>query len=236
MIGMLSALFSAHARLRICFHPRQGISVGFSASMPGSSSGPGAPGGGRSGSPAGCWARAFAAAARRAAFSSTRSLMRSTALSCCLVPAMAVSPWILPCRDVGRGRRSVAGPGARQLLESARAGAVDGGLRGSEDGALDGRRDDDLLHRVLALQRTRGVVLVGDLLPDLLEDDPRQGARQDPADQADRPVGELRSLAQRFLLVRDIRDAARFLRTIISPTTTPPSARAPPITIGGLSR
>ena len=31
MIGMLSALFSAHDRLRICFHPRQGICVGFSA-------------------------------------------------------------------------------------------------------------------------------------------------------------------------------------------------------------
>src|SRR3954466_10557208 len=65
MIGMLSALFSAHARLRICFHPRHGMSVGFSAWMPGSSCGLGASAGGLFGSgcelPAGAFARAPAA-------------------------------------------------------------------------------------------------------------------------------------------------------------------------------
>src|SRR3954465_7736637 len=37
MIGMLSALFSAQARRTICFQPCQGIWVGLSAVMPGSS-------------------------------------------------------------------------------------------------------------------------------------------------------------------------------------------------------
>ena len=85
MIGMLSALFSAQARLRICFQPRHGIWVGFSAWMPGQLRGLGEPGGGRSGSVTGgrdaASFAAAAAAARRAAFSSTRSRIRSTALS-----------------------------------------------------------------------------------------------------------------------------------------------------------
>src|SRR3954451_24726977 len=53
MIGMLSALFSAHDRLRICFQPFHGIWVGFAALMPGSSSELGAPCGGVPGSRAG---------------------------------------------------------------------------------------------------------------------------------------------------------------------------------------
>src|SRR5215213_4699386 len=153
MIGMLSALFSAHERLRICFHPLHGICVGFSAWMPGSSCGLGEPSGGRFGS--GCGAVpafvAAAAAARRAAFSSTRSRMRSTALSRCLVPAT-----------------SVARPVAGQLGEAAGAGAVDGRLGGGEDGPLQRRGEHDLAHPVLALQRVGGVVLVRDPLPDLL--------------------------------------------------------------------
>ena len=81
MIGMLSALFSAHDLLTICFQPAHGISVGLSAWMPGSSRSLGAPAGGRSGSGCGAADCDFAAAARRAAFSSTRSRIRSTALS-----------------------------------------------------------------------------------------------------------------------------------------------------------
>src|SRR5437764_110460 len=45
MIGMLSAVFSAHDRLTICCQPRHGIWVGFSAPTPGSRSGPGTSGG-----------------------------------------------------------------------------------------------------------------------------------------------------------------------------------------------
>src|SRR3954471_6231927 len=163
MIGMLSALFSAHARFRICFHPRHGICVGFSAWMPGSSAGLGAPGGGAPGSRTGGAAAALAAAARRAAFSSTRSRIRSTALSRGLVPVT----WVL----LG----SVARPGAGELLEAAGNGPVDSRIGGREERARDGRGDHDLGHRVLALQRARGVVLLRDDLPDLLEHDPGQG-------------------------------------------------------------
>src|SRR3954471_9055649 len=210
MIGMLSALFSAHARLRICFQPFHGICVGFSAWMPGSSAGLGAPGGGVPGSRAGGAAAALAASALRAAFSSTRSRIRSTALSRGLVPVT----WVL----LG----SVARPGAGEPLEAARTGPVYRRLGGREDRALDRGGDHDLGHRVLALQRARGVVLLRHDLPDLLEHDPGQGARQDPADQSDRPVGELQSLAQRFLLVPR---AARFLRKITTTATSPASAR-----------
>ena len=66
MIGMLSALCSARP-LRICFHPRHGICVGFSAWMPGSSAGLGEPSRGRSGSVTGRRdAASFAAAAAAA--------------------------------------------------------------------------------------------------------------------------------------------------------------------------
>src|SRR3954469_17030035 len=149
MIGMLSALFSAQARLRICFHPRHGIAVGLSAWMPGSSCGVGASAGGRLGSgcplpplPAALAALAArAAAARRAAFSSTRSRMRSTALSRGLVP---VTELLLECAEgttsallKGLERPlSVAGPAAGEPGEGAGPGPVDGGFGGREDGAL----------------------------------------------------------------------------------------------------
>src|SRR4051795_3956333 len=210
MMGMLSALFSAHARLTTCFHPRSGISVGFSAWMPGSSCSLGAPGGSCCGSAEPlaaplCAAPLFAAppfaAARRAAFSSTRSRIRSTALSRLLVPVIAVSLWMWAAmrpsavrvrapgvRSPGARARSVARPGAGHLAEAMGSRAVYGGLRGREDGALDRGGEDDLPHRVLALQCARGVVLLGDELPDLLEDGPRHDAGQDPAQQADRPV------------------------------------------------
>src|SRR4051794_8331804 len=247
MIGMLSALFSAQARLRICFHPRHGIAVGLSAWMPGSSCGVGASAGGRLGSgcplpvlPAALAALAAlvasAAAARRAAFSSTRSRMRSTALSRGLVP---VTELLLGCAEGTtsallkelEGPLSVAGPAAGEPGEGAGPGPVDGGFGGREDGALDRRGQHHLAHPVLALQGRRCVVLVRDRLPDLLEDDAAQCSGQDAADQADRPVGELGSLAQRVLL-----DVARFRRKTIRPTTSPTSARVAPMTAGGLSR
>src|SRR4051794_5401087 len=183
MIGMLSALFSAHARLTICFQPLSGIWVGFSALTPGSACSLGASCGGRSassgGRPAsgrGCVAAACSdawAAARRAAFSSTRCLIRSTALSRWPVPVMS-SPWQMGGKEVPasgswRSRASVARPAPGELGEAARADAVDGRLRGGEDGALKGGSEHDLAQAVLALQRARCVVLVGDLLPDLLE-------------------------------------------------------------------
>ena len=96
MIDMLSAWFSAQARLRICFHPDHGMVVGFSAVTPGSCA--------RSGMSAGSSsarspdAAALAAAARRAAFSSTRCRIRSTALSCCVVPAIVCSSFSRPAR------------------------------------------------------------------------------------------------------------------------------------------
>src|SRR4051794_10587221 len=250
MIGMLSALFSAHALLTICFQPRSGMSVGFSALTPGSTCSLGASAGGRSTSGRGCVsvvACADWAAARRAAFSSTRSRIRSTALSRWLVPAMS-SPW-LESVSVGGGRvgagRSVARPAPGELGEAAGSGPVDGRLRGREDGALQRGGQHDLAHLVLALQRARGVFLVGDLLPDLLEDDPGQGSGQDAADQADRPVGELRSLAHcrllevltGFLLVPErFRVLERFRRHTTRPTVIATSASAAPSTTGGLSR
>src|SRR3954453_22984831 len=266
MMGMLSALFSAHARLTICFHPRSGISVGFSAWMPGSSCSLSAPGGG-------CWGAAepfaapvfaapvfaapvFAAppfaAALRAAFSSTRSRIRATALSRLLVPVIAVSLWMWAAmrppavrvrapgvRSPGARARSVARPGAGHLAEAMGSRAVYGGLRGREDGALDRGGEDDLPHRVLALQCARGVVLLRDELPDLLEDGPRHDAGQDPAQQADRPVDELDSLAQRLLLsalTASSLDVARFRRQTTSPATSPTRAIAPPSTSAGSSR
>src|SRR5687768_15181042 len=162
MIGMLSAEFSAHARLTICFQPLSGMSVGFSACRPGSSPSVGEPGGGRCGSGCGGSASALAAAARRAAFSSTRCLMRSTALSRGLVwaisfPLLSGRPVAAVAGDAGRDAvsrpvpGSVAGPGARQLGEGARTGAVDRGLGGGEDRTLQRGRDHDLAHPVLAL-------------------------------------------------------------------------------------
>src|SRR4051794_33607525 len=256
MMGMLSALFSAHARLTICFHPRSGISVGFSAWMPGSSCSLGAPGGGCCGSAEPFAAPVFAvavfAAARRAAFSSTRSRIRSTALSRLLVPVIAVSLWMWAAmrppavrvrapgvRSPGARARSVARPGAGHLAEAMGSRAVYGGLRGREDGALDRGGEDDLPHRVLALQCARGVVLLRDELPDLLEDGPRHDAGQDPAQQADRPVDELDSLAQRLLLsalTASSLDVARFRRQITRPATSPTRAIAPPSTSDGSSR
>src|SRR5918993_2141081 len=261
MIGMLSALCSAHDRLTICFHPAHGIWVGFSAWMPGSSCGLGDPGGGRSGSPLDAGVpsfAAFAAAARRAAFSSTRSRMRSTALSRCLVPAMTLPPGAgrrpaacsmsvhVPAGTAApAGTSSVARPGAGELLEPARTGPIDGGLGGGEDRAVDRRGEHGLPHPVLALQRGGGLLLVGDDLPDLLEKDPAQRAGHQAGDQADRPVGDLGpcalagltlvALAQRFL-PRSPFDVARFRRKITTPTTRPASARTAPITTGGLSR
>src|SRR5918998_1571712 len=178
MIGMLSALFSAQARWTICFQPRQGISVGLSAVTPGSCSSLGAPGGSRSACGCGPRASAALATARRAAFSSTRSRMRSTALSRFWVPAT-----------------SVARPVTGQLGEAAGAGPVDGRLGGCEDRTLQRRGEDDLAHPVLALQRVGGVVLVRDPLPDLLEDGTGDHTGQDAAEQADRPVDQLGSLA-----------------------------------------
>src|SRR3954451_3481807 len=271
MIGMLSALFSAHARFTTCFHPRSGISVGFSAWMPGSSCSLGAPGGGCCGSAEPlaaplcaaplCAAPPFAAppfaappfaAARRAAFSSTRSRIRSTALSRLLVPVIAVSLWMWAAmrppavrvrapgvRSPGAHARSVARPGAGHLAEAMGSRPVYGGLRGREDGALDRGGEDDLPHRVLALQCARGVVLLRDELPDLLEDRPRHDAGQDPAQQADRPVGELGSRAQRLLLralTASSLDVARFRRQITRPATSPIRAIAPPRTSDGSSR
>src|SRR3954447_18239719 len=271
MMGMLSALFSAHARLTTCFHPRSGISVGFSAWMPGSSCSLGAPGGGCCGSAEPFAAPVFAAAvlaaplfaaplfagppfaaALRAAFSSTRSRIRSTALSRLLVPVIAVSLWMWAAmrppavrvrapgvRSPGARARSVARPGAGHLAEAMGSRAVYGGLRGREDGALDRGGEDDLPHRVLALQCARGVVLLRDELPDLLEDCPRHDAGQDPAQQADRPVDELDSLAQRLLLralTASSLDVARFRRQITRPATSPTRAIAPPRTSDGSSR
>src|SRR3954468_14488581 len=266
MMGMLSALFSAHARLTTCFHPRSGISVGFSAWIPGSSCSLGAPGGGCCGSAEPFAAPVFAApvfaapvfsappfsAARRAAFSSTRSRIRSTALSRLLVPVIAVSLWMWAAmrppavrvrapgvRSPGARVRSVARPGAGHLAEAMGSRAVYGGLRGREDGALDRGGEDDLPHRVLALQCARGVVLLRDELPDLLEDGPRHDAGQDPAQQADRPVDELDSLAPRLLLSAlpaSSLDVARSRRQITRPATSPPRAIAPPSTSDGSSR
>src|SRR3954469_10709458 len=271
MMGMLSALFSAHARLTICFHPRSGISVGFSAWMPGSSCSLGAPGGGCCGSAEPFAAPVFAApvfaapvfaapvfsappfsAARRAAFSSTRSRIRSTALSRLLVPVIAGALWLWAAmgppavrvrapgvRSPGARVRSVARPGAGHLAEAMGSRAVYGGLRGREDGALDRGGEDDLPHRVLALQCARGVVLLRDELPDLLEDGPRHDAGQDPAQQADRPVDELGSRAQRLLLralTASSLDVARFRRQITRPATSPTRAIAPPRTSDGSSR
>src|SRR3954447_250398 len=197
MIGMLSALFSAHARLTICFQPRSGIWVGFSAWMPGSTCSLGASFGGRSASGCGCRAAsssAALAAARRGAFSSTRCLIRSTALSRWSVPVMTFP--LRQERRVEERSASVAGPGSGQLGEPARAGAVDRGLGGGEDRSLERRGQDHLAHRVLALQRVGGFLLVRDPLPDLLEDDPGHGPGQDAADQPDGPVDDLGSLAR----------------------------------------
>src|SRR5918998_6641762 len=194
MIGMLSALFSAQARRTICFQPRQGISLGLSALMPGSRSSLGAPGGSRSA--CGCGPRPSAswAAARRAAFSSTRSRMRSTALSRCRVPAT-----------------SVARPAAGQLGEAAGPRAVDGRLGRREDGALQGRGEHDLPHPVLALQCVGRVLLVRHALPDLLEDGTGDQTGQDAAEQADRAVDELGSLAAgHFVLLTARRAFAAF--------------------------
>src|SRR5919107_1550413 len=189
MIGMLSALFSAHARRTICFQPRQGISVGLSALMPGSCCSLGAPGGGSLARGSG----PRASAACPAAFSSTRSRMRSTALSRCRVPAT-----------------SVARPVAGQLGEAAGAGAVDGRLGRGEDGPLQRRGEDDLLHRVLALQRVGGVALLRHALPDLLEDGTGDDTGQDAAEQADRPVDQLGSLAAAHLVLLLARRAFAF--------------------------
>src|SRR4051794_16572556 len=126
---------------------------------------------------------------------------------------------------------SDAPPRAGQLGETAGPHAGESCLFRGEDGALDGGGEDDLAHGVLALQRGRRVVLVRHRLPDLLEDDAAQAPGEDAADEADGPVGELCSLAQRFLL-----RVARFLRTMIRPNTSPTSVIAPPITSGGLSR
>src|SRR5215218_9155527 len=120
--------------------------------------------------------------------------------------------------------RSVAGPRTGQPGESPRAGAVDRRLGRGEDRALDGRGQHHLAHRVLALERPGCVVLLGHPLPDLLEQRPRDDTRQDAAQQADRAVRQLRSLAHRLLL------ATRFLRKITRPTTTPARARAAAIT------
>src|SRR3954447_19236018 len=236
MIGMLSALFSAHDRLTTCFQPGRGIWLGLLASTPGSAFSSGASAGGWSASGrAGAWAgrswAAWAAAARRAAFSSTRSRIRSTALSRWPMPAMTSS-------SAGGGKAarwaggSVARPRPGELGEPARAGAVDGRLGGGEDGALDGRGEHHLGHLVLALQRARRVLLLGDQLPDLLEGEAGQASRQDAAHQADRPVGELGSLAQRLFLL----GCARLLRQTTRPTTAPARASTAPSTTGGFSR
>src|SRR5947209_8548149 len=111
--------------------------------------------------------------------------------------------------------RSVARPRAGDLREPAGAGALDGGLRRGEDGALDRGGEDDLAHRVLALQRLGCVLRVGDPLPDLLEDHSRDGTGRDAPDEADRLVGQLSSLAQRLLL-----RCPCFLRQTTIPTTT----------------
>ena len=111
---------------------------------------------------AGRSAAAFAAAARRrAAFSSTRSRMRSTALSRCLVPAMRSPSDVRSGVGSMGGCRvrvgcSVARPRAGELGEPAGAGPVDGGLRRGEDGALDRGGQHDLAHLVLALQGASG--------------------------------------------------------------------------------
>src|SRR3712207_6553185 len=195
MIGMLSALFSAQARRTICFQPSQGIWVGLSAVTPGSCSSLGAPGGSRSACGCGPRASASLAAARRAAFSSTRSRMRSTALSRFRVPAT-----------------SVARPVAGQLGEAAGPGAVDGRLGRREDRALQGRGEHDLAHPVLALQRVGGVLLVCHALPDLLEDGTGDDTGQDATEQPDRPVDELGSLAAgHFVLLAARRAFAAFL-------------------------
>ncbi len=108
MIGMLSALFSAHARLRICCHPRRGISVGLSASTPGNRASWPLPlsfaflrrsVAVRAGPRSSARSAASRAAARRAAFSSTRWRMRSTALSGRLMPSMGRASLSRPARS-----------------------------------------------------------------------------------------------------------------------------------------
>src|SRR3954447_7028164 len=158
MIGMLSALFSAHARLTICFQPLAGICVGFSACTPGSSDSLGTSGAGRAASRrsvatmvdlvAPSWgsgsvdlSSAARAAARRAAFSATRSWIRSTALCGRWVSGIVlvlVSRWWL------WGWRSVAGPGAGQLREAAGTAPAHQRLDDGDDRAAEGGGDQDL--------------------------------------------------------------------------------------------
>src|ERR671933_829212 len=70
-----------------------------------------------------------------------------------------------PCQGISVGL-SAEMPGS---CCSSGAPTVDGRLGRGEDGALQRRGEDDLLHRVLALQCIRSVVLVRHALPDLFE-------------------------------------------------------------------
>src|SRR4051794_39901633 len=83
---------------------------------------------------------------------------------------------------------SVAGPDAGGLLEGLEAPAVDGGFDGAEDGALDGGGGHDLPPAPLRLTGLGRVVLVGDPLPQLLEQRSGHEAAEDADEEADRPV------------------------------------------------
>src|SRR3954470_5795955 len=233
MIGMLSALFSAHARLTICFQPPAGISVGFSASTPGSSFSLGMCWRGRAASR--CSVRtdvadeapgtvgasaarssAIRAAARRSAFSCTRCRIRSTELSGRPVWTMGI---VLFSGD----GRSVARPGAGELGEAPGAAPADQGLDHGDDRAAQGGGEEDPAQPVLALHGGGGIVLVRDLLPDQLEDRRGDRAGHQAPDQPDRTVGDLGALAHRFL-------------HITTPTITATRAATAPRTTGGLSR
>src|SRR4051812_33637929 len=237
MIGMLSALFSAQARLTICTQPRAGMWVGFSAWTPGSSRSLGMSGAGRSASRravstavavvapvrgTGSAARSATAlaAARRSAFSCTRCWIRSTALCGRLVSG--IGPRLR--MGVSVGRRSVAGPGAGQLGEPAGAGSAHGGLDHGDDGPPDGGGEQHLAQPVLALHGRRRVVRVRDLLPDQLEQCGSHRTGQEAADQPDRTVGDLGALAHRL-----------FLQTAM-PMTRASRAAVALRTTGGLSR
>src|SRR3954470_5771499 len=212
MIGMLSALFSAHARLTICSQPRAGIWVGLSACTPGSSDSLGMCGAGRAasrrsvattlaaeapvgGASSARWAAA-SAAGRGSPFSWPRRWIRSTALSGRRVSAIW-SP-VLGGGCAGRVR-SVAGPGAGQLGEATGAAPADERLDDGDDRAAHGGGDEDLAQPVLALHRGRGVVRLGHLLPDDLEEGRGDRAGHQAPDQPDRTVGDLGALAHRFL-------------------------------------
>src|SRR3954469_13765082 len=234
MIGMLSALFSAQARLTICTQPRAGISVGFSASTPGSCASLGM--GWRARSASRCSVRtdvaddapvtvgasaarssAIRAAARRSAFSCTRCRIRSTELS-------GRPVWTMGLVLFSGDGRSVAGPGAGELGEAPGAAPADQGLDHGDDRAAQGGGEEDLAQPVLALHRGRGVVLACDLLPDQLEDRRGDRAGHQAPDQPDRTVGDLGALAHRFLLHTTI------------PRITATRAASAPTTAGGLSR